>query len=403
MSAPPAPRRPRLQLEVLLVNDPDFPPVTEDSARRILSSARHTLADKLAFPNVEFRIVGETSVADFIGRNTNPNDACSRQFEPLRVRVGQRAAREVEPKLVNDFLSRWSVESLAAFFPVAQRVGLTTYGKIREKLLEEFDRKVAVIAGFKLDNGESLLSAAKLDHRSYVSWICAIRNQNEADFVLTNEFILYDLASEPYPHSIFQKCKMGGASLLSPKRRAIHRRALVASTFSMVTDIPFFIEEGAEWLTTRERLEVIGTFIVAHEMGHAVFKIPDFYDHPPECLMTTKFETGYVSGWRELKAHPGPCPDCQPYVDAKRHVFLAHEARMDGKLDEVIKNLKIAIRKTPKHTDGSYLRYVADLSVQIAETFAAKGDPKQARRWLKAALRIVPEHDQALALAASLK
>jgi tetratricopeptide (TPR) repeat protein len=260
-----------------------------------------------------------------------------------------------------------------------------------------------VIAGFKLDNGESLLSAAKLDHRSYVSWICAIRNQNEADFVLTNEFILYDLASEPYPHSIFQKCKMGGASLLSPKRRAIHRRALVASTFSMVTDIPFFIEEGAEWLTTRERLEVIGTFIVAHEMGHAVFKIPDFYDHPPECLMTTKFETGYVSGWRELKAHPGPCPDCQPYVDAKRHVFLAHEARMDGKLDEVIKNLKIAIRKTPKHTDGSYLRYVADLSVQIAETFAAKGDPKQARRWLKAALRIVPEHDQALALAASLK
>jgi hypothetical protein len=403
MSAPPEPRHPRLQLEVLLVNDPDFPPVTEDSARRILSSAQNTLADKLAFPNVDFQIVGETSVAEFIARNTNPKDVCSLQFEPLRVRIGKRSASEVEPKLVNDFLSRWSVESLAAFFPAAQRAGLTTYEKIGAKLLEEFDRKVAMIAGFELDNGESLLPAAKLDHRSYVSWICAIRNQDEADFILTNEFILYDLASEPYPHSIFQKCKMGGASLLSPKRRAIHRRALVASTFSMVTNIPFFIEEGAEWLTTRERLEVIGTFIVAHEMGHAVFKIPDFYDHPPECLMTTKYETGYVSGWRELKAHPGPCPDCQPYVDAKRHVFLAQEARMDGKLDEVIKNLKIAIRKTPKHTDGSYLRYVADLSVQIAEAFAAQGNNRQARRWLKAALRIVPEHDAALALGAALK
>lgn len=403
MAAPPETNGPRLVLDVLLVNDPDFPQVTVESAESILRAAKNTLADKLAFPSVEFRIIGETAVADFIARNVPENDLCSQHFEPLRVRMGKRAAREVDPKLVDDFLSRWSVGSLAAFFPEAERAELTSYAAIRAKLLEEFDRKVAEIAKFKLKNGESLLAPDKLDQRSYVSWICAIRNQNEADFILTNEFILYDLASEPYPHSIFQKCKMGGASLLSPERRAIHRRALVASTFSMFTEIPFFIEEGAEWLTSRERLEVIGTFIVAHEMGHAVFKIPDFYDHPPECLMTTKFETGYVSGWRELAAHPGPCPLCQPYVDAKNHVFLAYAARMENRPDDVIKHLKIAIRKTPKHTDGSYLRYIADLSVQIAETFAAKGSDKLARRWLKAALRIVPEHEEALELRATLK
>jgi tetratricopeptide (TPR) repeat protein len=405
MSAPPEPKKsgPRLVLDVLLVNDPDFPAVTAQSADTILRAARDTLADKLSFPNVEFRIIGESTVADFIRRNVPEKDVCSLHFEPLRVRFGKRAARDVDPKLVDEFLSRWSVESLAAFFPEKDRAGLTSYEAIRTKLLEEFDRKVAMIAGFQDENGDSLLAPDKLEQRSYVSWICAIRNQNEADFILTNEFILYDLASEPYPHSIFQKCKMGGASLLSPKRRAIHRRALVASTFSMFTELPFFVENGVEWLTTRERLEVIGTFIVAHEMGHAVFKIPDFYDHPPECLMTTKFETGYVSGWRELGAHPGPCPDCQLYVDAKNHVFLAYAARMEGQFDDVIKNLKIAIRKTPKHTDGSYLRYIADLSVQIAETFAAKGSDKQAKRWLKAALRIVPEHEEALQLRAALK
>ena len=146
----------------------------------------------------------------------------------MRVRVGGRSASEVDAELVDGFLSRWPVESLAAFFPEEQRGELTSYAAIRAKLLAEFDRKIAMIAGFRLKGGASLLAADKVDQRSYVSWICAMRNQDEADFILTNEFILYDLASEPYPHSIFQKCKVGGASLLSPKRRVIHRRALVA-------------------------------------------------------------------------------------------------------------------------------------------------------------------------------
>ncbi len=404
LAAAPAqlPAQAKLSLEVLLVNDPDFPPVTPEQAVSILKSAQATLADKLSFPSVEFRILGTTTTAEFIAKHVRADDACSQHFEPLRVRPGVRSASAVDPKLVDQFLNRWPVGELAAFFPPAERKGLTSYEAIRNKLLVEFDRKVALIADFKLKDGSSLLAAEKLDQRSYVSWVCALRNQDDADFVLTNAFILYDLASEPYPHSIFQKCKMGGASLLSPKRRAIHRRALVASTFSMVTDLPFFVEEGAEWLTTSERLEVIGAFIVAHELGHAVFKIPDFYDHPPECLMTTKAETGYVSGFRELREHPGPCPKCQVYVDAKRQVFLAGEAMAAKRWDEAIKSYKLAIQKTPKHIDGSYLRYVADLSVEIARAQLGKGDRAQAQRWAQAALRVVPDHEEALALKRAL-
>jgi hypothetical protein len=389
---------PSLVLEVLIANDPDFPAVTPETAQKILGAAKATLADKFSGVEVEFRIIGSTTVTEFIRRNVPPGDACSQQFEPQRVRLGKRRARDVDPALVDRFLNRWTLTALKEFFPAAQRTGLTSIEALRTRLLEEFDRKVDLIAGFELQSGTSLLAADKLDERSYVSWVCAMRNQNEADFVLTNEFILYDLASEPYPHSIFAKCKMGGASLLSPRRRAIYRRALVASTFSMVTDLPFFQEEGVEWLTSSERLEVIGAFIVAHELGHALFKIPDFYDHPPECLMTTKFETGYVSGFRELVAHPGACPRCQVYVDAKRHVFLAEAAQREGRWDDAIKHLKVAIQKTPKHVDGSYVRYVADLSVQVAQVYVAKGDAAQASRWTQAALRIVPDHEEAVAL-----
>jgi hypothetical protein len=386
----------RLTLEVLLVNDADFPEVTAEAAEAILSQARTTLADKLSFGTLEFRVTGSESVASFMDRNVGVDDACVKEFEPLRVLPGSRPAKNVDPKLVRRFLSQWSVESLAAYFPEAERAGLTSYEALTDKLLAEFDRKVASVAGFKLANGASLLDPKRLRERSYVNWICALRNQDDADLILTNELVLYDLASEPYPHSIFAKCKVGGASLASPRRRAIYRRAVFASTFSMVTDLPFFQEEGAAALKPEERLTVIGTFIVAHELGHAVFKLPDFYDHPPECLMTTKFETGYVSGYLDLLAHPGPCPLCQPWVDAKRHVFLAEEAHKGGKYEAAIDHLRAAIKGTPKHVDGNYRRYIADLSVMVADNFISLGKTKEALQWVQAAVRIVPDHEEAL-------
>ncbi len=390
-ATPPA----RLVMQVLLANDADFPPVTARAAEAILREARATLADKLGFADLDFRITGTTSVADFISRHAPGDDACSQELEPLRVLPGVRRATDADVDRVQRFLSRWSVESLRAFFPEVDRAALTSYTIIRDKLLEEFDRKVAVIASFTLAKGRSLLSQETLDQRSYVRWICAMRNQDEADLVLTNAFILYDLSSEPYPHAIFAKGKVGGASLLSPKRRAIRQRAVVASTFSMVTDIPFFLEEGADTLTPDEKLAVIGTFIVAHELGHAVFKIPDFYDHPPECLMTTKYETGYVSGYRVLKTHPGACSACQPYVDAKRFVFRAEAYREAGLGRAAADELKLAIQKTPKHVDGTYKRYIAELSLQVAEAYAAAGDRKEAQRWLKSVLRVAPDYEEA--------
>ena len=390
----------RLTLEVLLVNDPDFPEVTAEAAEAILAQARTTLAEKLSFGTLEFKVKGVETVAEFMDRNVGVDDACVREFEPLRVQPGVRQAKDVDPKLVRRFLSQWPVESLAAYFPESERAGLTSYEALTDKLLAEFDRKVTTLAAFKLANGSSLLEPKRMRERSYVNWICALRNQDDADLILTNELVLYDLASEPYPHSIFAKCKVGGASLSSPRRRAIYRRAVFASTFSMVTDLPFFQEAGAADLKPAEKLSVIGTFIVAHELGHAVFKLPDFYDHPPECLMTTKFETGYVSGFLDLLAHPGPCPMCQPWVDAKRHVFLAEEAHKDGKYDAAVDHLRAAIKGTPKHVDGNYRRYIADLSVMVADNFISLGKTKEALQWAQAAVRIVPDHEEALRIQA---
>jgi len=393
----------QLNLDVLLVNDPDLPPVNPVHASWILAEAKATLADKLGFGGLTFKVTGKTTVAEFIERNTPKDDTCLKQFDPNRVRPKGRRPKDIAPSAVKQFLKRWKLKELRAFFPEDRRAGLKSYDDIVAALMTEFDHKLDLLTGFKLSNGKSLLAPERLDERSYVRWICAVRNQNEADLILTNGFILYDLGSEPYPHSIFAKNKVGGASLRSPKRTAIRGRAVVASTFSMVTDIPFFREEGVETLTAGERLSVIGTFIVAHELGHAVFKLPDFYDHPKECLMTTKFETGYVSGYKALKQYPGGCSSCTPYVETRSLVFEAQSARAQGDHKRAIKLLRQAIRKTPKHIDGSYLRYIADLSVDVAENFAEQNNSKQANRWLKSAMRIAKNHERALALRKKLR
>lgn len=386
-----------LRLDVLLVNDPDFPPVTEADARAILREAQDTFADKLAFADLSFEMKGSISVEEFLA-HAQVDPACLKELEPYRVRPDGRMPRDIPKDVVMRFLRRWQVDALQAFFPTERQKKLTSYEAIYAALMDEFARKLELIGSFQLQSGRSLLHPDTLDRRSYVRWICAVRHQPLADLVLTNAFILYDLGSEPYPHSIFAKNKVGGASLHSATRKAIGSRAVIASTFSMVTPLPYFREEGVDALSVAERQAVIGTFIVAHELGHAVFKLPDFYDHPKECLMTTKYETGYVSGYHNLKKFPGACSACQPYVAAKRHVFLAEGAVARGDRPRAIEELKEAIRTTPKHIDGSYLRYMASLSVRVAEHYVEMGDPKEARRWLQAALRIVPDHDQALAL-----
>ncbi|MEZ4270689.1 MAG: tetratricopeptide repeat protein [Myxococcota bacterium] len=400
--APHTTSQPLMILDVLLVNDADFPPVKRAHAAWILAEARNVLADKLGFDSIRFNVKDSVDVKAFIERNTLPDDPCLKQLTPDRVGPKQQSPQEIPTDKIQRFLKRWKLDELRAYFPEDQRNKLTDYQKVSAALIDEFARKLATIAAIHLGNGESLLSPEKIEQRSYVRWICAMRHQDEADLILTNAFILYDLGAEPYPHSIFAKNKVGGASLKSTKRQAIRGRAVVASTFSMVTDLPFFREEGADKLTAGQRLSVIGTFIVAHELGHAIFKIPDFYNHPKECLMTTQYETGYVSGYRDVLQNPGECSQCLPYVQARRLVFLATVARTEGRYKEAIDFLKEAIKTTPKHIDGDYRYYVADLSLDVAETYLAMGNVVQSKRWLTSVQRITKNFERADALQARL-
>lgn len=381
-------------LHVVRILDDELPPITDQDMATILKVAQATLDEKLGFGGVRFEDHGAVTVEEFFAANLDDRGACATRLGKWRYDPWStpdfNAAR---PEMLR-FLKRWKLKELRGFFPPAEAQALTSHQDLIDKLIPIYQSKVERIREMRLPNGNGLLAPAKAPLRSYVNWICAVRAQRSYDIILTNEFLLYDLITEPYPHSIFKKCKVGGASLRSPARTAMPGRALFASTFGMETSLPFFSEDPDHTLTREERQRVTGMFILAHELGHALFKLPDFYDHPPQCLMTTTAETDYLGGYQELLKHPGPCPACTTYVDTRRQYFYGRWLLAQGRYDEAVATFTTVAKETPKHIDGSYRAYLADIGLNIATAHHRAGRAGKARRWLRSARGMDPKNEQ---------
>ena len=388
-------RRAMVTLHVVRVLDSELATITDRDMSTILAVAKETLAEKLEFSGLRFVDHGAITVEQFFARYFDPHGACAQRLAPWRYDPWSEPDFDAARPDMLRFLKRWGLDELRSFFPPEKARGITSYEVLLDKLIPVYRHKVAIIRQLRLTSGLGLFAPAKAPMRSYVNWICAVRAQDRYDVILTNEFLLYDLITEPYPHSIFKKCKVGGASLRSPTRTAMPGRALFASTFGMESDLPFFAEDPDNTLSRTERQRITGMFILAHELGHALFKLPDFYDHPPQCLMTTRAETDYISGYRDLLKHPGPCPSCRPYIAARQEYFNARELLAKGRFDEAIAAFKRVVKQTPKHIDGSYRAYLADIGVNIATAFWRAGHRTKARRWLKSARTMDPHNIQA--------
>ncbi len=389
---------PPVKLSVAIVVDSEMSPMTPADIELILSTAQKTMAEKLAYNNISFDIKKSMTVEEFIDSSLKNAEACRKNLE------GKRYTLDKEPDFapfkedILTFLHRWELRELKEFFSKEQAEAYKKHEDLIEDTITVYKEKVNKIKGIILPNGKSLLSPQKAPYRSYVNWICAMQGQTEYDIVLTNEFVLYDLITEPYPHSIFQKCKVGGASLKSPARKIMPQRALFASTFGIENKLPFFDEDPAGNLSHEEKQKITGMFILAHELGHAIFKLPDFYDHPDTCLMTTKAETDYITGYNLLKNNPGTCPKCQPWVEARRDYFKGLELHANGKHEEAIDFFKKVIKETPKHIDGSYRSLLADVVIHIAECYHDMNNAKEVKRWLKSAKNADPYNETPAAL-----
>lgn len=384
-----------LHLTVAVVTDPQMPPLNDSDIQQILATAQQTISDKLAFSELSFEVTAKMSVEDFIERSLKNVPACLNELAPIRYTQNQDAAfTALRPKMLT-FLKKWSLKELQSFFPVEEQGRYTSHEAVLEQVIATYRQKAAAIAKIRLADKQKLLDSSKLRYRSYSSWVCALRGQEDYDIILTNEFIFYDLIGEPFPHTVFQKCKVGGASLPSPKRIVIPGRALFVSTFGIENKIPFFDEDPQNRFSHDEKQQLTGMFLLAHELGHALFKLPDFYDHPEQCLMTTKAETDYQTGYTLLKNNPGTCPACQPWVTARRDYFRAIWLREHGQVLPAIELFKQVSKNTPHQIDGTYRQFLADIGLNIAICYHLLDNKNETRRWLKGAIKMDPQNSRA--------
>ena len=384
-----------LELTVALVEDPDFPPLAQRLIERAVHHARAQFSLRFGVRPPELPIRYRFPARRFIDVYSNPRDPkCASLF---RARYRGTGARELTPFRTPAiaFLKQWNIEDLTRFVPDNKRADLQSYEALYTYYAGYYVKAFDHLAHLKTPAGTPLVEPNKRLERSFVAWLCALARQDAYDVIVTNTFISSDLLSEPYPHSVLGKVKVGGVASPSPARSALGGQALMVTTFGIDTDIASLSELSGTPPTEDTRAQLLGKYLLAHEIAHAVFGIPDVYDHPRGCLMTSRPDTTYRDGLEELAAHPVQCPRCRPYVQARSLFDRGHIALEDDRPKLAARLFARAARITPKHFHGSRRRWLSKVTLGASRAQWALGARKKAARYAQLALRLDPRSPDA--------
>jgi hypothetical protein len=295
---------------------------------------------------------------------------CLMRYEARRMGVLADYDRPSLLASVSGFLSRWRLPALGLAFPPDLRGQIHTHEDAARALIGEMRAAASKTLGATFADGSAVLSEGGTDPapgRRFVDWLCAFEAQRTVDVVLTNAYVFYDLMTEPYPHAVYHGSRLAGAVMQSPHREAFFGRAVFVSTFGFEGEPRTLLEPGFDALDTSEREDFIGTYLLAHELGHALLRIPDVYDHGAKCLMTTDYASGYVEGYRRLLANPGRCSRCAPYVEARKLVQRMDEDLRKRRLTLAERDAQRALAALPSDLDGSTSDYAARVFTRLAE------------------------------------
>lgn len=378
---------PSKNLKVVRVIDDDFEKITDEDLYVMIDSAKYMLADKLGIRNVSFGGVETLTIEEFFEKYLKKDNKVYSTKNERRFRVGEKNDFEKHKKSIINYLKKWKVEEIQGFFPKNERSRYDSYEKIYNGIVTQMRAKIDQISKIKV-NGKSILRPGKATYRSFMNWLAVLENQDEYDFVLTNTFILFDDISQPQPHGIFHKCKVGGVSTGNTHRHTLEDRVIMTSTFGMDTNIPFFMERKDEKFSRKDRNEVIGGFIIAHELGHAIIKLPDQYSHPPECLMNNNKEITYKEGYELLKKNAGPCPVCRKWLDARSLFYDAEWYFSKKQWRKAVELYMQVIKSTPKNVDGSYRGYMAFLAFKMSKAYFELGNLEMALKGAEKAVSL---------------
>jgi len=384
-----------IKLKVVYLEDKRLPSITQKDIKEILEEAKNELQIKFGINYVNFDYSGIKPISIFFNKNLNKNDKYYKNLSLTRYKLfSNEISYEGKKEEILKFLKQWKLWDIKKFFSEDVQKNLNNYEDVMKELYKIYFEKLKILENLKLSNGKFLIDRENNDFNSYINWVVAMNNQDEYDILFTNTIIVYDDILHPYPHAVLRYAKVGGSSFDSPKRMVFYGRAAMVNLFEMLTDIDYFKKDESEKNIDRSLWnKIIGSFILAHEIGHALFLIPDVYDHPKQCLMDSSYETmNYYEGYKILKQYPFSCLKCEVYINARENFFLAENFFKNNNYEEAINYYRLSAKMTPEKLDVDYNSYISDIYYKIGNCFFLLNDYNNARSYLEKSLNYNPEN-----------
>ena len=375
-----------VKLGIVRAFDSNLPMIDDSDFNQMLTEAERVLVLKFG-GLVEFKFTdhGEISVDELFKDKTYQTSKLYAAWKSYKydLKLGKNMPVFSDPgfkKKTADFLKMFSLASLSNYFP---GVVIKDYDQAAELVMNIYHQKIEWLKSLKTAGGKPVLDPSYPPHQSFVEWYTMMETQDKYDVIIANSLIVFDLIASPYPHSVCKHAKVGGASFNSPEREVFGGSAVMINILEDYGNIPG-IGTADQGSPKELKNKVVGAILLAHEIGHAFFHIPDMYDHPKSCLMNTP--SGDLSNselYSLLLEDLSPCPKCQPWVEAKQYSLIA-----DGEKDLVKKGdlYLICADKTMALMGEEFKNaydqkmYVASLFTKARDAYEAAGDKKKIQK-----------------------
>lgn len=324
---------PSVKLEVIRALDERLPTLSDRDMNQILNEAKRIVRMKLgSHIDFHFHDNGIISLDELFKDKSYRNTARYRKLNRDRYDLERGPdmpylKEEKFKKRVIKFLKRWDLKDLTGFFPDQT---IINYDDVYNNLFRVYHQRVSHLKTLRTPNGNLLLKSPLPPYQSYVEWGSFLRYQDRYDIIFTNTLIMADLMSEPYPHSVLKHAKIGGGGFLCPKCTAFNGNTVMISTIEEHGNIKGLSDMDKN-ISRELKNKVIGGFLLAHEIGHALYLLPDVYDHGDMCLMSSSLSNfDYVKGYNLLLSDPTACSKCLQDVRTAESIIYGKLAYKDG-------------------------------------------------------------------------
>lgn len=307
-------RRVQIRLKTVYLHDQRFPSLPEEQLALSFRYALDAIRDEFQATNVSFTDIDTIEIEDYFRRIVG-----NRQSPFLSLAL---FGREPDPQLSEaqkEILGYYPIEELRAAVPKSASDLILDYESYYRWLLGEWIRKRDSFKSFTV-NGQPIVQRNTVAYQTHTGWRLMFSLQKAYDVFITNVPVFFDSLDIPIPHGVLiPRLVQSGFANESAGAPGGAGVALMVSTITFLNVPGLVYEDVSPELVPK----TLGIYLLAHELGHMLFLLPEHYDHPVHCLMNTPpANWDRATAVKSFQSHKGPCPKCKEGLSKGKRWWL---------------------------------------------------------------------------------